>query len=121
MEILKNWIRIVGVVVILLAANRAFAQPVVSVNVSPTCVGEEVTFNNASTGTGSPIASIQWDFGDGEGSTAWSPTHIFTSPGTKNVDITLIDDNGDRTTDVISVTIYPEATTQFSEHGFIDV
>ncbi|HCX24974.1 MAG: hypothetical protein CMB80_20260 [Flammeovirgaceae bacterium] len=114
MEILKNWIRIVGVVVILLAANRAFAQPVVSVNVSPTCVGEEVTFNNASTGTGSPIASIQWDFGDGEGSTAWSPTHIFTSPGTKNVDITLIDDNGDRTTDVISVTIYPEATTQFS-------
>lgn len=44
--------------------------------------GQRVTFEDATVATGSPIASWAWDFGDGAGSTAQNPTHVYAEGGT---------------------------------------
>ena len=55
------------------------------------CVGDIVYFANASTGT---IVSSLWMFGDGSTSTTYSPTHIYTSPGTYTIILVVTDANG---------------------------
>lgn len=58
------------------------------------CVGEEITFVNASTGS---ITAITWDFGEGaDPATANGPgphTVVYESPGTKSVSITASNDS----------------------------
>lgn len=44
-----------------------------------------VNFNNLS----SQVDSVHWDFGDGGTSTAWDPSHSYTSGGTFNVQLIL--------------------------------
>ncbi len=51
-----------------------------------------VTFTDTS--TGSPT-SWAWSFGDGQASTAQSPTHVFTDPGTYTVRLTASNAGGD--------------------------
>jgi gliding motility-associated-like protein len=51
-----------------------------------------VSFTNSSTGTG--ILSYQWDFGDGNGSTAANPVHIYSSPGTYTVRLIVRNNRG---------------------------
>lgn len=50
-----------------------FASP------APVCAPDTVAFNNQSQATGNP--TFQWSFGDGDTSTAFSPTHIYSQPG----------------------------------------
>jgi glycosidase len=53
---------------------------------SPIMVGETAVFTNTTTGQ-SPI-SYEWDFGDGETSTAEHPIHLYDDPGTYTVTLT---------------------------------
>ncbi|HET8829749.1 MAG TPA: PKD domain-containing protein, partial [Pelobium sp.] len=48
------------------------------------------TFNDSSTGA----SQWDWDFGDGNTSTAQNPTHIYSSPGTYNVKLIITASNG---------------------------
>lgn len=50
---------------------------------NPVCVNELVQFNN----TSQLATNYLWDFGDGDTSSAFEPTHIYTSPGTYNVSL----------------------------------
>jgi PKD repeat protein len=58
------------------------------INVSPSCTGNQVCFNNVTTAgsygpTCSTIATYLWDFGDGSAtSTLQNPCHIYTVAGT---------------------------------------
>jgi PKD repeat protein len=45
------------------------------------CVPVTVHFSNSS----GAIGGVYWDFGDGDTSTAWAPTHTYTTPGDFNV------------------------------------
>jgi Flp pilus assembly protein TadG len=70
--------------------------PVASINVSDSSpdVGETVFFNSDSS-NGSPTG-FQWDF-DGDGivdSTEPNPTHVYTSPGTFTVSLTVVNLTG---------------------------
>lgn len=66
------------------------------------CSNETVTFNNTSTGgTG---LTYQWNFGDGGTSTATSPTHTYTTPGTYTV--RLIATSGSGCSDTLIRTNY---------------
>ncbi|MCB0307660.1 MAG: PKD domain-containing protein, partial [Calditrichaeota bacterium] len=48
-------------------------------------------FSNQSLQGTHPIASWQWDFGDGGTSNEENPTHVYTNPGTYTVKLTVSD------------------------------
>ena len=50
-----------------------------------------VQFSNQSLQGTHPIASWQWDFGDGGTSNEENPTHVYTNPGTYTVKLTVSD------------------------------
>lgn len=62
---------------------EVFASPVVSFDVTSTilCEGQEVSFDNTSTGTN----GATWDFGDGTSSLDSDPIHTYTNSGTYTV------------------------------------
>lgn len=51
------------------------------------CAGTPVQFTNSS----NPHANFLWNFGDGQTSTLFSPTHLFSAVGTYLVQLTVID------------------------------
>jgi PKD repeat protein len=53
-----------------------------------------VKFTDLSTSGGATITSWSWTFGDGGTSTAQSPSHIYTVPGTYNVSLTATNSVG---------------------------
>ncbi len=57
-----------------------------SISVVGSCVGEEISFN----GTGlSDIDEFEWQFGDGNGATGESATHVYGSAGIYNVTLRI--------------------------------
>ena len=50
-----------------------------------------VSFNDTSTG---PVTSWRWNFGDGSGSSAPNPSHVYSSPGTYPVSLVVEGPNG---------------------------
>lgn len=62
---------------------------------SPNCVTDTVYFNNYSwIGGSATIASWYWDFGDGNNSTAFQPSHLYSSGGTYTVYLVATSDFG---------------------------
>ncbi len=61
-------------------------SPVVDFTTAPdsVCVNQDFTFTNLSVG----LASVDWDFGDGNTSTLSNPNHSYISSGTYNVTLT---------------------------------
>ncbi|BDZ51947.1 hypothetical protein GCM10025867_41880 [Frondihabitans sucicola] len=49
---------------------------------------------SASADADGSVASYAWDFGDGSTGTGKTPTHAYTTPGTKTVTLTVTDDKG---------------------------
>lgn len=60
---------------------------------NPVCAGEPVFYTGTS---GFNISNWLWDFGDGNTSTLNSPnqSHIYSNPGTYDVTLTVLDENG---------------------------
>lgn len=75
---------------------------------SPDALGQTTVFTNTSTFGNNP--TYQWDFGDGNNSTAAKPTHIYTNIGTYNVILTVTDEQGsDSTLGSVTIIHGPEA------------
>ncbi len=83
----------------------------------PVGVGQEVTLDASGSQPGSsPIASYQWDFGDGNivAGGAQAP-HPYSAPGIYTASVTVFDENGlsDTTSQEIEVTeVQPESTPE---------
>jgi PKD repeat protein len=76
-------------------------------------VGENVVFNNESTGT-EPL-SYEWNFGDGTTSSNVNPTHAYTAEGDYTVTLTASNAWGsDQASTVIHVGVLPEAAFSYS-------
>ena len=56
-----------------------------------TCTGKDITFTNTSVGNN---PRYLWTFGDGDSSTAVTPTHHYNTQGTFTVSLKVIDANG---------------------------
>lgn len=67
-------------------------------NVSPSqtigCYPFTVDFTDISVLGDAPIASWSWDFGDGGASTDQNPSNTYTTPGTFDITLLLVDANG---------------------------
>lgn len=62
----------------------------------------EVSFTNTSQG---PFVRVEWDFGDGEKSTQFNPTHIYNTDGAYVITLTIYKDNGENTVASQTVTV----------------
>lgn len=80
--------------------------PVASADVTAGSAPLSVTFS--STGTYSPIGrpfGLEWDFGDGGGSTDANPLHVYGQPGLFDAVLTASDDTGAENVDTVRVVV----------------
>jgi PKD repeat protein len=94
--------------------------PTASFTASPTSGNAPLTVNFTNTSNGDPTPSYVWDFGDGQTSTATSPSHIYTSQGSYIVKLTAssggVSDESDQVT--ITVNTAPPPTNLITNPGF---
>lgn len=75
-------------------------------------VGQPVTFNGSgSTDSDGTIVSYSWDFGDGGSSLGSIVSHVYSSPGTYTVSLTVTDNSGATNTDTAIAIITEDQTT----------
>ncbi len=68
----------------------------------------DVAFDSSSsTDNDGTIVSQAWDFGDGNTSTAVSPSHTYPTPGTYTAELTVTDNLGATGTDTVAITVNP--------------
>jgi PKD repeat protein len=63
-------------------------------NFGVTVSGLVATFSDSSSDSDGSITSRSWTFGDGSGSTATNPSHVYASAGNYNVSLTVTDNGG---------------------------
>ncbi len=74
-------------------------SPVADFMVNDVCIGSEGSFTDLSTSAGGdPIIDWEWDFGDGNTSTAQNPTHTYAIPGNYLITLTVYTATCDATT-----------------------
>ena len=84
------------------------------------CEGQVVTFTNTSTANGaSVITDYSWDFGDGYNDSIPNTTHIYNTPGTYSVTLTVTNSNGQADFELKTnyIVVKPAPTTSFSVNG----
>jgi len=84
-------------------------------NPAPDCAPHTVEFRDAS--EGGSIDTWRWDFGDGSESTARNPAHVYTSPGTYIVTLSVSGDCGEDTRVIRDLVRILPGTPVFDENG----
>lgn len=83
--------------------------PTADFTFSPTAptAGSFVNFNGSTSQAvaGRTISTYTWNFGDGSTATGATPTHAFATPGTYNVTLTVVDNQGKSASVTKSVTV----------------
>ena len=81
--------------------------PSVNASANPTSGSAPLTVNFTATASDpdGTITGYNWSFGDGQTSTAQSPTHTYQSPGTYNASVTVTDSGGGTATDNVIITV----------------
>jgi PKD repeat protein len=79
--------------------------------------GGTFNFTNSSVAT-TGIASYEWDFGDGSTSTTTNPSHVYVTPGTYFVTLTVTDNNGCRS-DIRKVIVYNNTPPTVNTAGIL--
>ncbi len=96
------------------AENGKGFTPTASFTFVTDCEDEAISFTNTSSTSSGTIEFYSWDFGDGSGSTAQFPIHVFQNPGTFPVRLTIRDSNGLTDSDTQFITIAARPTVDFS-------
>lgn len=94
---------------------EVFALPNASFTHSGECVGETIQFTDGSVPGSGTIAQWTYNFGDGSPSVNQaSPSHVFATAGTFNVQLTVTNSNGCSDIFAIPVTIHPLPQVAFT-------
>ena len=59
-----------------------------------TCLGDITHFTDMSDGAGALVVLWDWNFGDGNTSTVWNPSHLYLTEGDYNVSLVVVNSNG---------------------------
>ena len=100
--------------------SPAAAYPIAGFNSSADHL--EVTFTDTSSDVDGSIVVWDWDFGDGNNSTAQNPVHTYAASGTYTVELAVTDDDTavDIISDSMTVTANVAPTAAFT-HGATDL
>lgn len=74
--------------------TKIFAVPTVAFSVGNVCFGDKLSPTNNSSISGGTISGYDWDFDDGNSSTATSPQHTYTSKSTYDVELLVTTSDG---------------------------
>jgi gliding motility-associated-like protein len=88
--------------------------PVANFTTNSVCAGNVTSFTDASTIASGIINDWSWDFGDSSSSTDQNPTHIYTTPGTYTVRLTVLSAEGCSHTVSNNVTVNPLPVANFN-------
>src|SRR5207302_61942 len=80
----------------------------------PDCSTGVVSFTNQSATAGGSIVSWSWNFGDGQESSAQSPSHIYMAAGSYTVTLTVTNSQGCTDTITKAITIYALPAASFT-------
>ncbi|HEX3908698.1 MAG TPA: PKD domain-containing protein [Mycobacteriales bacterium] len=95
--------------IILSPAGSTPNQPPTAV-LGSTCTGLSCSFDGSgSSDSDGTIATYSWNFGGDGTSTAESPNHMFSAPGTYSVQLTVTDNDGATNVATKSITVSPAA------------
>jgi len=78
-----------------------YSLPTAAFSASDVCDGEQVSFNNSSTGG----STYSWSYGDGQGSSLASPNHTYSTAGDYRVQLIAVSSNNCRDTLVDSISV----------------
>ncbi len=78
------------------------------------CIGDSMYFTDISTITSGAIVSWQWNFGDGNVSQQQNPIHIYSTPGSYQVTLTVTSDQGCVGTIVKTFNVFPLPQANFN-------
>jgi gliding motility-associated-like protein len=74
---------------------QVYDRPAASFSFSTNgCLSDSVRFTDLSNGNGRPVVKWLWDFNDGNVSAIHNPAHLYASPGSYNVNYSIITDMG---------------------------
>ena len=96
--------------------NRLTVYPLPEVNFagSDACHNSNTSFTNNSTIQTGTIQTYSWDFGDGTSSSQTNAVHQYSSPGTYQVNLTAVSDQGCINSYPSEVAVHPNPTVLFS-------
>lgn len=84
--------------------------------VTNACEDALLTLTSTSTGNGMPLASFDWDFGDGTTGSGTNVTHTYPTSGTYNIELLVSTVAGCADSLTLPVTISPLPTANFSNN-----
>jgi PKD repeat protein len=102
-----------------IVAGAANEPPVAVMSANPTSGVAPLTVNFDGSGSSDPdgaIISWEWSFGDGAFGAGVQTSHVYTSPGTYNVNLTVTDNGGESrltSTSIVVTTGGPGASTGY--------
>jgi PKD repeat protein len=101
----------------LLGTGSCFGDPPLTASYTVTCDYVWCNFDASASSPSSVISRYDWDWGDGTSSSSGTPTelHVFPTPGSRNVTLTVSDLLGDvgSTTQTLAVTSEPPTPVLF--------
>lgn len=109
------------------SVNVLFNPPptmVANSNGTLSCVPTPMSFfdNSISGNSSDPITNWTWNFGDGTSSTAQNPSHVYTTPGTYSVSLTVTTSGGCTNNNAgapIIINAYPYPVASFSVNAYV--
>jgi gliding motility-associated-like protein len=101
-----------------------FYKPTASFTSSDVCLGDSMSFNNASTiHSSSTIASNLWSFGENNTTSNFmNPKHLYATGGNFNVKLVTISANACKDSSIVAVNVFEAPTSVFSYNNacFLD-
>lgn len=86
---------------------QVYETPDISIQTENVCSGDLVQFEGVSNGTGGPISTWYWWFGDNTASTQQNVAHLYAGSGNFNVVLTATATSGCATSVPFALTVYP--------------
>ncbi len=93
---------------------NVLAKPNASYTAQKVCQGSAINFTDHSSVQGGSISSWNWNFNDGASSASSSPSHIYATTGTYNVQLIVTSNDGCKDTVTNPAVIYPLPVANFS-------
>lgn len=88
--------------------------PIAAIGGSNRCESDSIEFSNTTSYKGTDTLNYEWSFGDGNQSTAESPTHLYSSAGTYLARMKVVSANGCMDSAQVAVEVFAIPVADFS-------